>query len=64
MYALKTFMGDDVEYFARVVDTYECNFTSDIDDAMLFDTEMIAVHYSLVFQSQFGIDCEVVKVEK
>lgn len=64
MYVLKTLIGDDVEYFARVVDTYECSFTSDIEDAMLFDTEMIAVHYSLVLQSQFGIDCEVVKVEK
>ena len=64
MYVLKTLIGDSVEYFARVVNIYECSFTSDIEDAMLFDTEMIAVHYSLVLQSQFGVDCEVVKVEK
>lgn len=64
MYVLKTLIGDNVEYFARVVDIYEISFTSDIDDAMLFDTELIAVHYSLVLQNQFGVDCEVVKVEK
>ncbi len=64
MYVLKTLIGDNVEYFARVIDVYECNFTSDIEDAMLFDTELIAVHYSLVLQTQFGVDCEVVKVEK
>lgn len=54
----------NIWYFEKIVDSYECNFIEDVKEAKQFDTEMIATRYALLIQQSFGIDCEVIKIEQ